>query len=159
MIPTTGQNPETAADESSVLRTETEGIGETVLVVDDERFLLDLCEEALGSHGYKVLLAESGEEALETYEQAKETIDLVILDLGMPGMGGEQCLRGLWELDCNTKVIIASGYSHHAFGNIPIGDERLLFLSKPYRLEELLGTVRDLLNGSRTCIDSLESGL
>jgi DNA-binding NtrC family response regulator len=128
-------------------RSELQGNSETILVVDDDRFLLNLCEEALCGYGYKVLPAESGESALEIYRRERENIALVVLDLGMPGMGGEKCLQELCALNRHAKVIIASGYSAQMVGEFPDIPVAPLFLSKPYRLGELLGTVRKMLDG------------
>jgi len=138
---------DSAMQESGASQSEVQGGTETILIVDDERFLLDLCQEALSGYGYKVLLAESGEEALEIYERESGKIELVILDLGMPGMGGEKCLQELWALNHSTKVIVASGYASHMLTELPKGTGTLDFLSKPYRLDDLLGKVREMLDG------------
>lgn len=138
---------DSAGQEPCAIQAEVRGGNETILVVDDERFLLDLCQEALGSYGYNVLLSESGEEALTVYNREKERIDLIILDLGMPGMGGERCLQELWSLNPSAKVIVASGYAANMLTDVPIGAGKLAFLSKPYRLDDMLGRVRDMLDG------------
>ena len=86
------------------------GGSETVLVVDDEKLIRDMASEALRRSGYGVLIAASGEEALEIYAGGRQ-IDLVIMDLGMPGMGGFKCLREITRIEPRAKVLIASGYS------------------------------------------------
>ncbi len=119
---------------------------ETLLLVDDEEALRRMGTEILGGVGYTVFAAASGEEALEIYGKEGAGVDLVILDLGMPGMGGTKCLEGLLELDPRVRVLIASGYSlDEGMGDIP---ENLVsgFIAKPYRRTALLNKVREMLD-------------
>jgi PAS domain S-box-containing protein len=118
----------------------------TILLVDDENFILEIGEEMLRSHGYNVIRAESGEEALEIFRARSEEIDLVVMDLGMPGMGGEQCLQELKAIAPEIKVIVASGYTGHKMAKAPEQFGAAGFLSKPYRLNRLLVEVRKLLS-------------
>ena len=78
---------------------------ETLLLVDDEETVLDVDQQMLTRTGYTILTAQSGEEALERYKVEKEHIDLVLLDLNMPGMGGYRCLK---ELRKAEKKLIQS---------------------------------------------------
>ena len=87
------------------------GGSETILLVDDEDMIRDLCSRILTKAGYSVITASNGREALEVYQQRGSEISLVILDLIMPEMGGKQCLESLLSLDPSVKVVIASGYS------------------------------------------------
>ena len=120
--------------------------GETILIVDDEKPIQETAREFLAGQGYLVLLADNGEEAVRLYREEGDRIDLVILDLGMPGMGGRACLRELLRLDPGVKVVIASGYS--ALGQVrdSINAGARDFLGKPYRLLELIKTVRRVLD-------------
>ncbi|HLD89564.1 MAG TPA: response regulator [Patescibacteria group bacterium] len=122
----------------------TEG-NETILVVDDEEFLTDLTENYLTTQGYNVILAKNGEEALDIYKKTFK-IDLVILDLNMPGMGGIACLKKLLEYDPKAKVIIASGYSDAG----PIGETKTMgalgYLNKPFTLTDLAVLIRHVLD-------------
>ncbi len=121
---------------------------ETILVVDDEIPILEVAQDLLSQYGYRVLTASSGKAALDIYRDQRGEIELVILDLGMPGMGGDQCLEELMKLDPEVKIIIASGY--------PVEDriEELAdkgvagFIGKPYRLAGLLQKVREVLDGA-----------
>jgi PAS domain S-box-containing protein len=121
------------------------GGDETILVVDDERPVLDLIRESLGNHGYTVLAAEDGEQALEIF-RGDTRVDLVILDIGMPGMGGRACLRELLKSDPRAKVIIASGYSSDEDAKEALAAGATGFVAKPYRVAELFGKIRDLLD-------------
>ncbi|GAI75457.1 unnamed protein product, partial [marine sediment metagenome] len=78
---------------------EIQGGDETILLVDDEETILDIGKDILGQYGYTTIEARSGEEAIDIYEKEKDRIGLVILDVGMPGMGGHKCLRELLEID------------------------------------------------------------
>ncbi len=119
---------------------------ETILVVDDEELILDIGQEMLSRHGYTVLRAESGEQALEIFRQRMAEIDLVLMDLGMPGMGGEQCLQHLKAMAPEIKVIVGSGYAGHKIAKAPEQFGAAGFLPKPYRLNRLLAELRRLLS-------------
>jgi two-component system cell cycle sensor histidine kinase/response regulator CckA len=145
-LPVSGEQAVEALGKSEVPQ-EAVGGDETILVVDDEPVILDVVKEALTFFGYTVVTAQSGEEALQIHSQGAYCIDLTILDVGMPGMGGIKCLRELKARQPEAKVLVASGYSL---------DERLKdirsqgaagFLAKPYRTEELLAAVRNVLDG------------
>jgi len=86
---------------------------EVVLFVDDEDFMRDLGQQIFCGCGYRVLLAENGEKALELYRERCQGIDLVVLDLIMPGMGGRHCLQEILKIDPEARVIVSSGYSDH----------------------------------------------
>jgi DNA-binding NtrC family response regulator len=121
------------------------GGNETVLLVDDEAMIRNLGRTTLQRYGYRVLLAEDGQQALEIYQREKPTIDLVILDLTMPRLSGRDTLRELRQLDPQVRVLFASGYSAEQVTE----EERLAvlgFINKPYRPQELANTVRLALN-------------
>jgi len=125
------------------------GGSETILVVDDETDIRELTMEALQACGYRVMTAADGEQALEVYAQHVQGIDLVILDLGMPGMGGHQCLRELRRMNPQARILIASGYSAAGQARVTQGQGAAGFIAKPYQLADLLGTVRDILETSQ----------
>ncbi len=122
------------------------GGSETILLVDDEKFLRGIGKEILQKFGYTVLPAKDGEEALAVFMQKREEIALVILDLMMPGMGGIRCLEELLKRDPGLKVIIASGYSldGHAKEALEVGASA--FIRKPYKLKHMLKVVRKVLD-------------
>ncbi len=123
------------------------GGSETLLLVDDEEPLLDLGQDMLQGYGYTAITAKSGERGIETYKQEKDRIDLVILDIGMPGMGGYKCLRELLIIDPEIKVIISSGYPKDAKVKEMLESGAAGFIGKPYRLTEMLKKVREILGG------------
>jgi CheY-like chemotaxis protein len=117
--------------------------------VDDEETLRDIGRQLLEKFGYTVLTAASGEEALEIYTTGEKNIHLVILDLLMPGMGGEKCIDALIEFDPDTRILVASGYLGRN-GKGFDADTNLArasgFIKKPFILESMLREVRQALD-------------
>jgi DNA-binding NtrC family response regulator len=124
----------------------------TILVVDDEVEIRNLTSEALDDFDYQVLLAASGEEALSLYGDRARVIDMVILDLNMPGMGGYQCLRELLVLDPGVRVLVASGYSSPGQHAEVMAEGAAGFIGKPYLLSELLAKIREILSMNRRTV-------
>jgi PAS domain S-box-containing protein len=120
--------------------------GKTILLVDDEDVLLRLGARGLRSKGYQVLTATSGEEALQIYGQKGQQLDLVIMDLGMPGMGGHKALREILALDPQAKVVIASGYAADGLVRASLDAGAAGYVAKPYKRADLLATVGRLLD-------------
>jgi PAS domain S-box-containing protein len=122
---------------------------ETIIIVDDELDILDIGQNTLEQFGYTVLTARNGEEAVEIYSRQGKQIDLVILDLGMPGMGGDKCLKELLRMNPSVKVLIASGYAATQTVQSVLEAGASGFMAKPYRLEDMLKKVREVLDGER----------
>jgi len=118
---------------------------ETILLVDDEPYIREIGQKILTQFGYTVICAESGEMALRLVKEQREQIQLVILDIIMPGMGGEQCLKKLSADFPSLKVIIASGYSDTTTQE-HIVQEGLTFINKPYKVGKMLQVVREVLD-------------
>ena len=138
---------ETNAEEEKVFRsTPPESGTETILIVDDESEIRGFAKQALMKFGYTVLTASSGEDALELYSAKSKKIDLVITDIGMPGMGGHKCIQEIIQIDPAAKILIASGYSikDQVIGSLKTGAAG--YLEKPYQLFDLLRKVRDVLD-------------
>jgi PAS domain S-box-containing protein len=119
---------------------------EAVLLVDDEDFVRELGQRILTRSGYTVFSAFNGAEALEVYEREKDRISLIILDLIMPAMGGKDCLEKILNINPRIKVLVASGYAMDA----SIKECMVLgakgFISKPFRIKEMLRQVRKTLD-------------
>jgi len=120
-----------------------------VLVMDDEALIRDIAGEMLEFIGYSVDLAATGEEALERYLEARERgapFDAVIMDLTIPGgMGGEEAIGRLLEVDPNARAIVSSGYS-----NDPVMSDFRRYgfrgvVTKPYKIKELTVTLSQVL--------------
>jgi PAS domain S-box-containing protein len=126
------------------------GGSETVLVVEDEEIVRSLVREMLEGLGYAVLDARDGEEALAVIERETPGIDLVISDLVMPRVSGQELARRVAELRPDTAVLLISGYA----GDTTAADGPLepgaAFLEKPFTGRELAEKVRGLLDGAAT---------
>jgi DNA-binding NarL/FixJ family response regulator len=93
-----------------------------------------------------VLTASDGEDALELYRREKERIDLVIMDLIMPGMGGKKCLEEILRLDPQARILIASGFSPDEPTQKALNAGAKGFVSKPYEVSQILKEVREALD-------------
>ncbi|MCA1906039.1 MAG: PAS domain S-box protein [Desulfarculus sp.] len=118
-----------------------------ILVVDDEAAVLDSAHEYLSRCGYQVFTASSGERAEEILARPGVRVDLVLLDLGMPGMGGLEFLRRLRAGDQEIKVMVASGYAVPRELAQELRDLRASFTPKPYPLAEMSQRIARLLAG------------
>lgn len=112
--------------------------GATILVVDDEPDVREAAQDILQELGYTTLTAASGEAALDICRAQR--VALVVLDLGMPGMGGLNCLRELRRLDPTPHVLVASGYAGDR-ETVILRSHAAEFIQKPYRLGELVERV------------------
>ncbi len=119
---------------------------ETILIVDDEADIRDMVSQMLGRYGYSVTAAASGEAALQCHAECDARIDLTILDLSMPGMGGFRCLQELLKMNSHAAILIASGYSVDAQITRSLESGAAGFIQKPYQMSELLNRVRDILD-------------
>jgi PAS domain S-box-containing protein len=118
---------------------------ETILIVDDEEMIRQLGADILEDMGYSVLSASRGEEAIDIYRTRGSHIDLVILDVIMPGMDGKETFLTLKAFNPKIKVLLSSGYSTDG-GVGEILKKGGGFIQKPYREEDLLNKVRELLD-------------
>ncbi|MFZ5586440.1 MAG: PAS domain-containing protein [Thermodesulfobacteriota bacterium] len=125
---------------------EIKGGHETILLVDDEASILDAGRRLLKRSGYSVITALNGEEALDIYARRQDEIALVVMDLGMPGMGGYRTLVEMRRRFPAIKVVVASGYAPQAQGQDVMQAGAVAFLHKPYQLPDLLRTVRQALD-------------
>ena len=115
----------------------------TVLLVDDEETIRALGSEMLRELGFEVVTAADGREALEIFRQ-REDISLVILDLTMPHMDGEQAFRELRQVRSDVNVIISSGYNKQEVTQKFIGKGLAGFIQKPYKLSTLREVIKTI---------------
>ncbi|MBI4774249.1 MAG: transporter substrate-binding domain-containing protein [Deltaproteobacteria bacterium] len=120
---------------------------ETVLVVDDEEALRDIGRKILEKNGYQVIEASTGEDALAVFETNGDRVDLVLVDLGMPGMGGLKCIEALRRIKPRLKIVITSGYALGESEQRLVSLGKAAFVAKPYALGDLLHTIRTVLDG------------
>lgn len=119
---------------------------ETILLVDDEPLIRDLAKRILEKSGYSILVAGSGKEGLEMYQRHRSEISLVILDLIMPQMAGNQCLEELLKMDPQVKALIASGFAVEGRTKKFLDGKAKGFVTKPFKMRELLRSVRHALD-------------
>ena len=122
----------------------------TVLLVDDEEALREVGREILEAFGYAVITAKNGEEALEILRSSGKDIDLVILDLIMPGMGGQQCLAQILQKKPYQKIIVASGYAATGQAKEVLDQGAMAFISKPYDLEKMMKLIEQVMAAPST---------
>jgi signal transduction histidine kinase/ActR/RegA family two-component response regulator len=122
---------------------------ETLLVVEDEEGVRELMQAWLESHGYRVLTAGNGVEALAVCEAFDGQIDLVVADMVMPAMGGPALARRLKPIRPDLRVMFISGYADANPGDRDVLDEPTLFLQKPFALSALVDTVREAIDRPR----------
>ena len=114
------------------------------LIVDDEDSIRRLGRRMMETMGYGVLTAKDGLEGVEVYRQRRDDIDVVVLDVKMPNLGGGDALRRMREIRPDLAAILTSGYDADSTASEFTADRRCAFLKKPYRLSTLQEAVREL---------------
>ena len=122
---------------------------EKVLVVDDEQNVAEVIAGMLSNLGYAVTTVNSGKKAVAMYKKDKK-YDIVILDMNMPVMGGKETFAKLKALDPEIRIVISTGYANASLESSLPGDTADGFLQKPYQLEELSRTMREVLDKKRS---------
>jgi len=117
----------------------------TVLLVDDEAMIVDVGRQLLDRLGYRVLTANGGKEALKLYRREMDNIDLVILDMIMPGLGGGETFNRLHRINPGGRVILSSGYSVNGQATEILKQGCSGFIQKPFNLESLSQKVSAVL--------------
>ena len=118
---------------------------ETILLVDDEDIVLDVGIEVLKTLGYRVLSARSGPDALEIYRRKTGEIDMVILDMIMPEMGGGRVFDAMKGINSSVKVLLASGYSLNGQAEHILSRGCSGFIQKPFSIIDLSKKIREIL--------------
>ena len=109
----------------------------TVLLVDDEEMIIEVGQAMLESLSYRVLTAGSGQEALALYEKQKDEIDLVILDMIMPGMGGGETFDLMKKMCGDARILLSSGYSINEQAKEIMDRGCIGFIQKPFSIKAL----------------------
>ncbi|HXV79770.1 MAG TPA: response regulator [Candidatus Binatia bacterium] len=118
----------------------------TILIVEDEQHMLRLLEKVLLQHGYQVLVASDGEEAIEVYRRHKLEIDVVLLDVGLPKLTGWDVLLKMKEENPDVRVVIATGFLEPKMKTEMSCVTVKHFVDKPYMLDEVVETLQSLID-------------
>ena len=119
---------------------------ETLLLVDDEEMILEVSREILETLGYTVIQAQGGKEAIDLYRANKDNIDMVILDMIMPDMGGGETYDQLKAINSELKALLSSGYSIDGQAKEILERGCDGFIQKPFNMKELSGKIRAILD-------------
>ena len=117
----------------------------TILLVDDEKMITDVGKQMINRLGYDVLTAGNGKEAIEIYKENQDKIDLVVLDMIMPGMGGGETFEKLKEIDSNVRVLLSSGYSLNSQASEIMAKGCAGFIQKPFYMKEFSQKIAAIL--------------
>jgi CheY-like chemotaxis protein len=122
---------------------------ETILLVDDEALVIDVGVQLLEKLGYTVFEAQSGRDAIRIFTERNRTIDMLILDMVMPGMGGGEVYDQIKRIDPKVKVLLSSGYSIDGQATKILNRGCEGFIQKPFNMEDLSKKIREVLNRPR----------
>jgi len=120
--------------------------GKIILVIDDEELLIEICEMMLKRLGHKVFKAYSGSEGIKIFEANKNQIDLIISDMNMPEMDGQEVINKLRKIDHNIKVLLSSGALLDSDEKEVIKRGFNGLLKKPYKINTLSEKMTEILN-------------
>jgi DNA-binding NtrC family response regulator len=118
----------------------------TILIVDDEQVVLDIEALMLEKMGFNTLKANSPEQAYQIYQVEKDNIDLVILDMIMPGDNGAEAYQKLKRINAGIKVLVSSGFWKDINVKEILSDRQNRFIQKPFKFEEFNEKVDSILS-------------
>ena len=119
----------------------------TILVIEDEELLLDLLKEMLEGEGYRVITSSDGQQAVDLYRTEKDSVSLVLSDMGLPTMGGWEVLRQLKTINPHVKVILSSGFVDSKVRQDMISSGAKDFIQKPYMPDIVIRQIRESILG------------
>jgi CheY-like chemotaxis protein len=134
-----------AVQSSEEINAEFQGDNALILLVDDEEMMQALGQELLEQHGFQVLVAGDGFEAIELYRRYSDQIALVILDLLMPNLDGGQTYLELKRINTNVKAFFCTAYTPEDIIGSLLAGEKLRAVQKPFRPDEFVQAVRELV--------------
>ena len=116
----------------------------TILLVDDEKMVLDIGVQMFTRLGFNVIPADSGRKAIETFKERKDSIDIIVLDMVMPDLGGAEVVDAIKDIDPNTKIILSSGYGRD-HNTADIMQNCHAFIQKPFSMQELSASLESIM--------------
>ncbi|MEZ4734566.1 MAG: response regulator [Caldilineaceae bacterium] len=118
----------------------------TLLVIDDEVAIREAVTDLLTTAGITILTAASGQEGIDLFRRQGDQIDLILLDMKMPQLSGEETLRALCQIDPTVNVILSSGYTETEIHHLQQEANVVAFLPKPYNFAQLTAAIHDALH-------------
>jgi two-component system, cell cycle sensor histidine kinase and response regulator CckA len=122
---------------------------ETVLIVEDEEMMMTILSEMLKSKGYNIIQARDGVEGLNAFNSHCDTIGMVILDMGLPRLSGQELYKRMKNMRKDVKVIVASGFVDASLKDSLIEDGIKAYIQKPYNAKEMLSVIRQVFDESK----------
>jgi DNA-binding NtrC family response regulator len=116
----------------------------TILLVDDEKMVLDVGVKMFTRLGFNVIPVENGRKAIETFKERKDSIDIVVLDIVMPDLGGAEVVDAIKDIDPNTKIMLSSGYGRDR-NTADIMQNCHAFIQKPFSMQELSASLQSIM--------------
>ncbi|HOW55950.1 MAG TPA: PAS domain S-box protein [Syntrophorhabdaceae bacterium] len=132
-----------------------EGGNETILIAEDEDALREIAASILKNLGYQVLATSDGESALALFKERPGEIDMVFLDIAMPGINGLEAYRGMKKIRDDIPVLFVTGYSLDGMHTQFIEEEGLSAIQKPYTLVTLGGKIREVLDKGKKIVPTV----
>ena len=123
---------------------------ETILFVEDEEILLDLVKSSMEEKGYTVITANDGAEAVNIFSKKKESISLVLCDMGLPKLGGADVFKIMKELQPTVRIIFASGYFDPQVKAEMMKQGPVDFVQKPYDPDEIIKLIREVIDNRKS---------
>ena len=127
---------------------------ETILVVDDELIVRQMVKEVFNEYGYHVIIAASGDEAVQLFGNLAGRVDLVLLDMLMPGMSGETTFHTLRKMDPNLNILLTTGFATEGQCERLLKEGALDVIYKPYKSEALLARLRKIFSSRPASINA-----
>jgi CheY-like chemotaxis protein len=118
----------------------------TVLLVDDEEVILEVGQDLLEAMGYRILVARDGKEGVRVYKKNWDKIDIVVMDMVMPNMGGGEAYDRIREINPNVKVLLSSGFSIDGEASEILDRGCDGFIQKPFNMKKLSGKIMEILD-------------
>jgi CheY-like chemotaxis protein len=141
-LPASGKAPEEEkADSQEII----EGEG-TILLIDDEEIILTVAEEMVKALGYNVIAAGKGTDAIEIYRNNQDNINMIVLDMIMPGFSGGEVFDQLRKINPQAKILLASGYTIDGEASVIMSRGCNGFIQKPFNIQELSKKISEVLS-------------
>jgi CheY-like chemotaxis protein len=122
----------------------------TILLIDDEKMILEVGRELLEEIGYTVLPAMSGQEAIEIFQRKQDVIDMIIMDMIMPGMSGSETFDRLKEINQDVRILLSSGYSVDGQATKILRRGCDGFIQKPFNMNQLAEKIHKIMPSQET---------